>query len=434
MLSGFGRVAVPAAEQFSEDLAGLTENAVLTRGLGRSYGDSSLPPPSEPVAASSTRADRILAFDETTGRVRVEAGLSLADLLRVMLPRRFFPPVVPGTQYVTIGGMVAADVHGKNHHVDGAFGSHVTSLLVRVADGRLVECGPAREAELFWATVGGMGLTGHILEVEFPLRRIPSPWVSIGGKRVPDLDSFMEGLRYAASNWPFSVGWIDCLKGGKALGRGVLTWGRWAEPAEAPVEFPPEKWRPRVPFVVPGFVINPWSVRIFNSLYYHLPRRGRTIASPEALFHPLDAVLDWNLLYGPRGFTQYQCVLPDSAGPAAVRHLLEVLTRFGAASMLGVIKDCGDEGQGLLSFPRRGTSIACDIPIRDNTPAVIDALNEKVIAEGGRVYLAKDTFSRPEHFRAMEPRLARFQEVRGRWDPEGRIRSAQSVRLFGDRP
>jgi FAD/FMN-containing dehydrogenase len=330
--------------------------------------------------------------------------------------------------------MVAADVHGKNHHVDGAFGSHVTSLLVRVADGRIVECGPDQEPDLFWATVGGMGLTGHILEVEFPLRRIPTPWVSGGSMRVANLDAFMEGLRYTASNWPFSVGWIDCLKGGRALGRGVLMWGRWATPDEAPPGLPPEKWRPQVPFVLPGFVVNSWTVRIFNSLYYHLPRRGRTVVSPEGFFHPLDAVRDWNRLYGPRGFTQYQCVLPDSAGPAAVRHLLEVLTRHGAASMLGVIKDCGDEGKGLLSFPRRGTSVACDIPIRDRTPAVIDALNEKVIAEGGRIYLAKDTFSRPEHFQAMEPRLAHFQEVRRKWDPEGRIRSAQSVRLFGDKP
>jgi FAD/FMN-containing dehydrogenase len=418
----------------SEDLAALTKGAVLTRGLGRSYGDSSLPPPSRPTAAGSVRADRILAFDEATGRVRAEAGLSLGELLRVMLPRRFFPPVVPGTQYVTLGGMVAADIHGKNHHVDGGFGSHVTSLLLRVADGRLVECGPEREADLFWATVGGMGLTGHILEVEFALRRIPSPWIAMGARRIPDLDAFLQALRDAAKAWPFTVGWLDGLKGGRALGRGVLMWGRWAEPGEAPADPPPPRFRPRVPFVLPGFVVSPLTVRVFNSLYYHLPRREHSVVSPESFFHPLDAVRDWNLMYGPRGFTQYQCVLPDSAGAGAVRQLLEVLTRHGAASMLGVIKDCGEEGRGILSFPRKGTSIACDIAIRDNTAAVIDALNEKVIAEGGRIYLAKDTFSRAEHFRAMEPRLARFQEIRKRWDPEGRIKSAQSVRLFGDAP
>jgi FAD/FMN-containing dehydrogenase len=175
-------------------------------------------------------------------------------------------------------------------------------------------------------------------------------------------------------------------------------------------------------------------VRVFNSLYYHLPRRARGIQHPESFFYPLDVVLDWNRLYGPRGFTQYQCVLPAAKGPQAARGFLELLTRRGGASMLCVIKDCGPEGAGLLSFPKAGISIALDIPITDATPALVDALNEEVIAQGGRVYLAKDAFTRAEHFRAMEPRLDRFLAVRRRWDPEGRIRSLQSVRLFGDAP
>jgi decaprenylphospho-beta-D-ribofuranose 2-oxidase len=425
---------VPATERHSEDLLALSEDAVLFRGLGRSYGDSSLPPRSRPTAGSTLLADRILAFDETTGLLRAEAGLSLAALVRVVRPRGFFPPVVPGTQLVTLGGMVAADVHGKNHHVDGTLGAHLTGLRLRVADGRVLECGPTREVDLFRATIGGMGLTAHILEVELRLRRTPTPWILAENERVPDIDAFIEGLKVSARSWPFTLGWIDCLSGGRSLGRGVLIRGRWATAEEAPPSPPGPRWRPAVPFVLPSFVLNSFAVRTFNTTYYHLPRRRRGVVHPEAFFHPLDAITHWNRLYGPRGFTQHQCVLPESAGPGAARRFLETLTRRGGASMLCVIKDCGDEGSGLLSFPKRGISIACDIPIRDDTQALVDALNERVIAEGGRVYLAKDAFTRPEHFRAMEPRLAAFQEIRRSWDPEGRIRSAQSVRLFGDRP
>jgi FAD/FMN-containing dehydrogenase len=427
-------VAQPGSERHSEDLLKLSEDAVLFRGLGRSYGDSSLPPPSQPWAGNTLLADRVLAFDESTGRLRAEAGLTLAELVRMVRPRGFFPPVVPGTQFVTLGGMVAADVHGKNHHVDGSIGAHVTALRLRVADGRVLECGPDREAPLFCATIGGMGLTGHILEVEIQLRRPPTPWILAENERVPDIDSFIEGLKTAARSWPFTMGWIDCLSGGRGLGRGVLMRGRWATPEEAPRSAPRSRPRPSLPFVLPTFVLNSWTVSAFNAAYYHAPRAHRAVVHPEPFFHPLDAIGHWNRLYGPRGFTQYQCVLPESAGPGAARRFLETLTARGGASMLCVIKDCGDEGIGLLSFPKRGISIACDIPIRDHTQALVDALNERVIADGGRIYLAKDAFTRPEHFRAMEPRLDAFQQLRRTWDPEGRIRSAQSVRLFGDCP
>jgi decaprenylphospho-beta-D-ribofuranose 2-oxidase len=427
-------VAQPGAERRSEDLVALSRDAVLFRGLGRSYGDSSLPPASRPLAGSTLLADRVLAFDESTGLVRAEAGLCLADLIRLVRPRGFFPPVVPGTQFVTLGGMVAADVHGKNHHQDGTFGAHVSGLRVRGADGRVLDCGPDHEADLFRATLGGMGLTAHILEVEFRLRRTPSPWILAEYERVPDIDAFADALKASARSWPFTLGWIDCLSRGRGLGRGVLMRGRWATSEEAPAAAPRPRRRPSVPFVLPGFVLNPWTVRAFNAGYFHAPRARHCVVHPEEFFHPLDAIGDWNRLYGPHGFTQYQCVLPESAGPSAARRFLETLTARGGASMLCVIKDCGDEGIGLLSFPKRGISIACDIPIRDDTQALVDALNERVIAEGGRIYLAKDAFTRPEHFRAMEPRLEAFLTLRQAWDPEGRIRSAQSVRLFGDRP
>ena len=434
MLSGWGRLPRPGREVRSEDLVALTRDAVLSRGLGRSYGDSSLPPPSRPQAANTTLADRILSFDERTGRLRAEAGLSAFALSRLFRPRGFVLPVSPGTQFVTLGGMVAADVHGASHHVDGCFGAHVTALRMRVADGRIVECGPEQESELFWATVGGMGLTGHILEVEFRMRTIPSPWLWVEKQRMPDIDAFMEGLKASAREWPQTKGWIDCLKRGRHLGRGVLMRARWASAEEAPARAPAARPRPGVPFEPPFSLVTPLTVRAFNSLCYHFPWRAGGIDHPDSFFYPLDVVENWNRLYGPRGFTQYQCVLPAAAGTGAARRFLELLTRRGGASMLCVIKDCGPEGKGLLSFPKEGISIALDIPVTDDTQGLVDALNEAVIGEGGRVYLAKDAFTRAEHFRAMEPRLPAWTAIRKRWDPEGRIRSAQSIRLFGDAP
>lgn len=433
-LSGWGRLAVPGREILSEDLERITRDVPLSRGLGRSYGDSSLPPSDRREVAGSRLADRILGFDPATGLLRAEAGLSLYELNRLFLPRGWTSPVLTGTQYVTLGGMVAADVHGKNHHVDGTFGAHVERLRLRLADGRIVRASRDEEPDLFRATLGGMGLTGHILEVEVRLQKIPSPWVWVESERVGDLDAFLAGLAAAARDWPLTMGWIDCLTRGRHMGRGILYRGRWAEPGEAPAAPPAPKRRLRVPFDFPGWALNRLSMRLFNALVYwkHVPRRKAGISHPEPFFQPLDAILDWNRIYGRRGFTQHQSVIPEQSGAAGVRRFFDLLTRLGAASFLCVIKDCGDQGEGLLSFPKPGISIALDIPMRRDTPAVVARLNECVIEEGGRVYLAKDAFTTAEHFRAMEPRLDAWLAVKRRYDPEGRLKSAQSERLFGD--
>jgi FAD/FMN-containing dehydrogenase len=430
-LAGWGRSpVVPGREVRSEQLLRAAAGRPLSRGLGRSYGDSSLPAAGDAEVVSTTLADRILSFDPATGLLRAEAGLPLYDLVRLFLPRGWFVPVTPGTQFVTLGGMVASDVHGKNHHRDGTFGAHVTELAICVADGRVVRCSPAVEPELFRATIGGMGLTGHILEVAFRMARLPSPWIWNESARMRDIDQFVDNLKQASAAWPMTVGWIDCLTAGAHLGRGILYKGRWAEPSEAPAKPPRPKRRVTVPFDCPSFVLGRPSIVAFNALYYHRPLPRPGIVHPESYFYPLDVLRGWNRLYGRRGFTQHQSVLPDEAGRGAVRRFLEVLVKHGGASFLCVIKDCGPEGTGLLSFPRPGISVALDIAVRDDTQALIDALNERVIAEGGRIYLTKDAFTRPEHFRAMEPRLAEFQRIRRKWDPEGRIRSAQSQRLF----
>jgi FAD/FMN-containing dehydrogenase len=281
-----------------------------------------------------------------------------------------------------------------------------------------------------------MGLTGHILEVEMRLIRVPSPWILMESERIEDIDRFIAGLKAAGPQWPYTLGWIDCLSRGRALGRGILMRGRFAEPSEAPARPPRPLFRLAMPFVLPDWVLGRWSVRLFNTLWYHrhVPRVRRGLTSPEWFFYPLDFSAHWNRMYGRRGFTQYQCVVPDSAGHGAARRFLELLTARGGASFLCVIKDCGPEGIGLLSFPRPGISIALDININDRTQSLVDALNELVIAEGGRIYLAKDALTRREHFAAMEPRLAEWTRIRRRYDPAGRLKSAQSVRVLGDAP
>ena len=432
-LSGWGRApVVPGYQVRSEDLLAITDNVPLTRGLGRAYGDAALPAAGDVRIAGSTLADRILGFNADTGDITAEAGLSLDELYRALLPKGWFTPVTPGTRFVTLGGMVAADVHGGNHHVDGCFGRHVHAVRMRVADGRVITCSRTEHSDVFFATLGGMGLTGHILDVSFRMVRVPSPWVFQETQRVSNIDAFMDALTMSASGWPMTKGWIDCLSKGPSMGRGVLFRGRWAQPHESAGKgFPTLNAPVPMPFTFPDGVIGVHFDRAFNAGYYRLPRPHSSVVHPKEFFYPLDGVGEWHRIYGPRGFTQYQCVLPASGGHDAARRFLNVVTRGGGASFLCVIKDCGPEGDGLLSFPKAGISIAVDLAMRDDTQALVDQMNECVIAEGGRIYLAKDALTRPEHFRAMEPRLDTFLQVRRAWDPQGRIRSAQSVRLFG---
>jgi decaprenylphospho-beta-D-ribofuranose 2-oxidase len=434
-LSGWGRTTAPGREIRSEHLESITRDATLSRGLGRSYGDSSLPAPQVERIVGTRLADRILGFDEATGTLRAEAGLALAEMNRLFLPRGFFTPVTPGTKFVTLGGMIASDVHGKNHHVQGTIGRHVKSVLLRVGDGRIVECSREQHSELFFATLGGMGLTGHILELELQLQRIPSPWIYQESFRIPSLDEFLIALKESGKVWPMTVGWLDTLATGKSLGRGILFCGRWAEPSEAPKHLPRTRPAPTVPFEFPSFTLNRFTVSLFNSLVFHshVRKHQRKIVDPNTYFYPLDFVLLWNRIYGRRGVAQHQSVIPDENASRTIRAMIEVLRVHSASSFLTVIKDCGAQGEGLLSFPRPGMSVALDIPIRENVQTVIDRLNECVIEGGGRIYLTKDGFTRPEHLRAMDDRVTTFLEVCKRWDPEGNIRSAQSERLFGTR-
>jgi FAD/FMN-containing dehydrogenase len=412
---------------------------VLPRGLGRSYGDAAVPAAPGSFVLETVRADRVVAFDHERGTLTCEAGLSLAEILRVFLPRGWFPPVTPGTRFVTVGGCVACDVHGKNHHRDGSFGRFVDRLVLQVADGSVVECGPSLQRELFLATVGGMGLTGLITEVTLRLQPVESAWMVVESEPVPGLGAMLDGLRDAGKDWPYTVGWFDCLARGAALGRGILMRGRHASRTEAPAEPPSEPRQFAVPLDGPEWLLSPILMRGFNAAYYwSRARRTRGAGRPvpyHGFFYPLDAIGGWNRLYGRRGFLQYQCVVPRAAGAPVVAELLERVVEAGTASFLAVIKDCGPESDAYLSFLLEGTTLALDLPYRGpRTEALVHDLNATVIAAGGRVYLAKDAVTRAEDFRRMVPRFAEWRKVRDRWDPEHRFRSALSVRLLGDAP
>jgi len=433
---GWGRFPrVEGVERVSEDLGAISRGAILSRGLGRSYGDASLPPGGQGPVAGTRLANRLLAFDGETGVLRAEAGFCLADFNRLFFPLGWASPVTPGTQYVTLGGMVASDVHGKNHHVAGCFGEHVHALRMRVPDGRILDVSENQEPELFSATLGGMGLTGHLLEVEFALEKVPSAWVWAENQQVQNFSELIACLGEASATWPMTVSWIDSLSKGDALGRGIVMKGRWARSDEAPSQAPTRKRTLSIPFDFPEWVLSKTSVQLFNQAYFH--KEGKSgkggIVHPYAFFYPLDRLQDWNRIYGRRGFVQYQCVIPKQDADRIGGCLLKALADSGTGSFLSVVKDCGRQGKGMISFPMPGISLAFDVPMRgDSTRVLVRKLNDIVLEAGGRIYLAKDALTTAETYRAMDPRWEAWNAVRKQWDPDGKLRSALSVRVFGD--
>lgn len=424
MLSGWGRYPVVdcRVERFGRGggLRGLLQRAptLIARGNGRSYGDAAL---NADLTLSMLGADRILAFDEETGLLTCEAGVLLDDILRMFVPRGWFPPVVPGTRFVTVGGLIAADVHGKNHHHAGTFGAHVESLTLAAAGGQVRECSRTENADLLRATIGGMGLTGVILSAAFRLQPIETAWISQEVLPAADLDAAL-ALFEASHDWPYSVAWLDTLARGRALGRGLLLRGRPLAHRELPPRLARDPLRPAaggslgIPCDAPSRLLNRASIGAFNALWYRLGRARSGAARPvhfEPFFFPLDRIRAWNRLYGRRGFVQYQCVLPrrESRGVAA---LLERIADAGQGSFLAVLKLLGAGRAGMLSFPMEGYTLALDFPLREGTLALLDALDAITHAHGGRVYLAKDACCRPDRMRLGYPE----------WDAFGAVRAA----------
>jgi decaprenylphospho-beta-D-ribofuranose 2-oxidase len=442
-LTGWGRTAptpavltpVRGEDDVRNVLAGRSARGIVARGLGRSYGDAAQNAGGDVL--DMTTADRVLDVDLAAGAVEVEAGISLDALMTRLVPMGLFVPVTAGTRYVTVGGAIAADIHGKNHHVAGSFSRHVEWLDLLVADGTVRRVYPREDAELFWATAGGMGLTGVILRARVRMKPIETAQVLVDTDRAPDLDSLLTLMTGSDHLYDYSVAWIDCVARGRRMGRSVLTRGRFARRDELPAHrrADPLRYsgsvRLSAPDLFPPGLLGRATVAAFNEAWYRTSpaRKRHQLQGIPTFFHPLDGVGEWNRIYGSRGFVQYQFVVPFGA-EEALREALGRISSARTASFLAVLKRFGDGDPGMLSFPAPGWTLALDIPVGGaGLAGLLDGLDELVAAAGGRIYLAKDSRSRPETIERMYPDLDRFRKVRRRVDPDGVFTSDLARRL-----
>ena len=434
-LQGWGRSTRSVAELVAPaDETGVAHllahsPAAIARGLGRSYGDAAQ---LSGGVVLDCRELRGIGPIDAAGRVSVGAGVSIDELLETIMPRGWFVPVTPGTRQVTIGGAIAADVHGKNHHRDGSLGAHVLELRLVTPRGA-VTVSPESDPQLFWATIGGMGLTGVVTRATLGLVAIETDQVLVDTERFDDLDGVMRAMTEGDDAYRYSVAWVDCVTRGAHMGRAILTRGDHARAGDVKAASlsAPRRSRLRVPVDAPSRLLNATTVRAFNEFWFRTaPRREvGELQSIPSFFHPLDAVGGWNRLYGRRGFVQYQFCVPDSTAETVVG----AVTRLSSArvpSFLAVLKRFGPSSPGPLSFPMPGWTLALDLPIGPTAlPGVLDSLDELVLSAGGRVYLAKDARLDPESARAMYPRLDEFLAVKDRVDPEHRLTSDLARRL-----
>ena len=438
-LSGWGRyprglATVISPDEISEAVPPRA-GSMIARGQGRSYGDAAML--RDGMVMLTERLTRIGSFTEESGVLRAEAGTTLAAVTNELLPRGWFPAVVPGTRFVSLGGCVAADIHGKNHHRDGSFGAHVKEIEIVLANRSRRRCSPEKDAELFWATIGGMGLTGVITEVSFQLIPVESSYIVVQHHQAKDLDTSFEVLSDQAWDDHYTVAWIDCLAKGSHLGRSVLMRGHHAKLDDLPARLrhtphaKPRRQR-NLGFDLPSWTLNSLSMTAFNALYYRLQGRRQQpfLADYESFFFPLDRIGNWNRIYGKRGFVQYQCVLPDVEAHQGLRALLEALAAAGRSSFLCVLKRFGPAGEGLLSFPIEGYTLTLDLPVNDTELfPFLNRLDAIVLQYGGRVYLAKDARLSAEAFRAMYPRLDEWRRIKLKIDPENHFDSDLARRL-----
>lgn len=398
---------VHALHDRSASLPEALPRPLLAYGNGRSYGDACL---TDHGTLLLTRGlDKFIEFNAQAGILRCEAGVTLAEILALCVPCGWFLPVTPGTQYATVGGAVANDVHGKNHHRMGSFGHHVRRLELLRSNGDALRCGPGEHEDWFRATVGGLGLTGLIRWVEIQLLRINNPWMWVSSRRFPQLEQFWEMNAAAEAEWPYSVAWVDCTAGRKARGRGILLAGQHA--GAQPALPSPRSRRWSMPLDAPFNLLNSVTLRAFNALYYRQPVKphgGRVHYS--RYFYPLDSISHWNRIYGSKGFYQYQCVVPPEVSREAVKALLDAIARYGTGSFLAVLKTLGNKASpGMLSFPRPGATLALDFPNQGaRTLTLFNELDAIVQEAGGALYPAKDARMPARLFRSGFPAWEAF--------------------------
>jgi decaprenylphospho-beta-D-ribofuranose 2-oxidase len=442
LLTGWGRTAPTAATvqplAAADDAVAALKTAgprgVVARGLGRAYGDAAQN--GGGTVLDATGLDGVHAFDAQTGLLTVDAGVSLDTLLRAFVPLGWFVPVTPGTRFVTVGGAIAADIHGKNHHVDGSIARHVTQLRLVTPTGEH-RCSATDEPDLFWATMGGMGLTGIVVEVTLRLLPVATAFMRVDTERATDLDDLMARMDARDDEYRYSVAWIDCVTGGPQLGRGVITRGDHAVVDDLPAKRrrAPRAYDARVrlsaPPLVPSGLVRPETARLLNEAWFRKAPRVQqgAIHTIPGFFHPLDGIGQWNRMYGGRGFLQYQFVVPFSHG-AVVQTAIERLAAARCPSVLAVLKRFGPGNDGPLSFPQPGWTLALDLPVGPpGLGRVLDELDEIVVAAGGRLYLAKDSRMRAALLPAMYPRLDEWRAVCDRVDPDRVLQSDLDRRL-----
>jgi decaprenylphospho-beta-D-ribofuranose 2-oxidase len=416
-----------SSPDFSDEIGTLLNSTLPTiaRGNGRCYGDASL----GKNILSTLALNHALSFDEVNGVFSCQSGMLLSDILDIIIPKGWFLPVTPGTKFITVGGAFASDIHGKNHHKEGSFADYVLKIKIVMPDGNVTECSPQENTKLFWYTAGGMGLTGIIQEVTFKLKKIESPFITQRQVKAGSLDEIID-MFDQYKNYTYSVAWIDCLKRGKSFGRSILMVGEHATKTEAEDKQHRLETNITVPFYLPSFTLNPITIKAFNATFYakNYKQVMDSIISFNKFFYPLDSILEWNKIYGKKGFIQYQFVVPRDIGKKAITEILTRISKKGWGSFLAVLKAFGP-GTVPLTFQMEGYTLALDIPLNRDLLKFLDELDLLVREYGGRIYLSKDARMRSEIFFGTYPQSYDFAQFVSTIDPKGIIQSDLSKRL-----
>jgi decaprenylphospho-beta-D-ribofuranose 2-oxidase len=438
ILSGWGnipksisKVVYPrTAEEIKESL---TIDKLLPRGLGRSYADQATN--TNHLVMKMEKMNHFLEFDEKTGILNCEAGVSLEEIIQHLTPRGWFPMITPGTKYITVGGAIANDVHGKAHHADGSFVNCVYDFTILLANGSVAKASREENSDLFWANFGGLGLLGTILTTRIQLRKIETTYFKQKAFAARNLDEMLQAIDDSEKEFTSSVAWLDSMAKGKDLGRGVLTMGNHAHLSDLPEKLKSDPLKigkkPKlvVPFYLPAFALNKFTVGILNTALYIMQKSAKNISHYDSFFYPLDMINNWNRGYGKRGFIQYQFVLPVPNGKENIRKILEEITKSDCVPFLNVLKKFGKEQGGLLSFPFEGYTFAIDFPITPKLKPFTERLDKMVLDMGGRIYLGKDAYLDEATFKAMYPQHTEWLKIKKKYDPSNVFTSDLARRI-----